>query len=94
MSKNNGMILIFWGLSLLASGSNFIFNLQAVRILTVGEIAILNVFLAFHYLLSVPANALAMTMSRFTAYYSEKGELEKHFYFLRITGQTQEVICC
>jgi glycosyltransferase involved in cell wall biosynthesis/O-antigen/teichoic acid export membrane protein len=74
---------IFWGLSMVANISNWLFNLQAGRILPKEDFAILSVFLSFQYLLSVPATALSTTVNRFTAYYTEKNEPQKYFYFFR-----------
>lgn len=85
LKRNNVLIVpaIFWGMSMLSNVFNWLFNIQAGRILTKEEFSVLTVFLSFQYILSVPANALKTTVSRFTAYYTEKGEQEKHFYFFR-----------
>lgn len=68
---------------MVANVFNWLFNIEAGRVLTREAFATLSVFLSFQYLLSVPANSLATTVARFTAYYSEKGEREKHFHFFR-----------
>lgn len=62
---------------------NWLFNMQAGRILTKEEFGTLTVFLSFQYIFTVAAGSLTTTVSRFTAYYSEKREQEKHFYFFR-----------
>lgn len=74
---------LFWMASMVANVFNWFYNLQAGRILSKEDFAVLTVFLSFQYLLTVPANALATTVTRFTAYYSAKGEREKYFYFFR-----------
>lgn len=74
---------IYWGANMLAAVFNWLFTIQAGRILTNEQFAVLSVFLSLQYLLSVPGAALATTVSRFTAYYSEKGEQQKYFYFFR-----------
>ncbi len=75
--------LLFWIASMLANIFNWLYNLQAGRTLSKEEFGILTVFISFQYLLSVPANSLATTVTRFTAFYTAKGEREKHFYFFR-----------
>ncbi len=75
--------LVFWGLSMAANVFNWLFSLQAGRILAKEDLAVLTVFLSFQYLLGIPAGALGTTVSRFTAYYSQKGEGGKYFYFFR-----------
>lgn len=67
---------------MIAGGFNWLFNLQAGRVLTKEEFASLSVFISFGYLLGVPANALATTVSRFTAYYRQKGP-DKYYFFFR-----------
>ncbi|MDO8551724.1 MAG: glycosyltransferase [bacterium] len=74
---------IFWTLTMVANIFNWLFNLQAGRILPKEDFAVLTVFLSLQYLLNVPANALSTTVTRFTTYYSEKGEQQQHFYFFR-----------
>lgn len=75
--------VLFWGASMMANVFNWIFNLQAGRMLTKEDFATLSVFISLQYLSTVPANALSTTVSRFTAFYSQKGEREKHFFFFR-----------
>lgn len=75
--------ILYWGLSMLANILNWLFNLQAGRTLSSNEFATLTVFLSFQYLLSIPTQALTTTVSRYTAYYTEKGEKDKQFYFFR-----------
>jgi len=74
---------IYWAANIVAAMFNWLFTIQAGRILTNEQFAVLSVFLSLQYLLSVPGAALATTVSRFTAYYSEKGEQQKYFYFFR-----------
>ncbi len=76
-------LVVFWGLSMAANFFNWTFNLLAGRVLAKEELAALAVFLSFQYLLNVPAAALGMTVSRFTAFFRQKGEPQKHFYFFR-----------
>lgn len=75
--------MLFWTASMVANVLNWVFNLQAGRILTKEDFATLSVFLSLQYLSTVPANALSTTISRFTAFYSQKREREKHFFFFR-----------
>lgn len=75
--------VLFWSASMIANMFNWIFNLQAGRTLPKEDFAVLAVFLSFQYLVTVPANALSTTVARFTAFYGEKGEGEKHFFFFR-----------
>ncbi|EKD90933.1 MAG: glycosyltransferase [uncultured bacterium] len=75
--------LFFWSASMFANFLNWLFNLHAGRLLTKEDFAILTVFLSFQYLVTVPANALLTTVSRFAAYYHEKAEHKKYFDFFR-----------
>lgn len=75
--------LFFWSASMFANFLNWLFNLHAGRLLTKEDFAILTVFLTFQYLVTVPANALLTTVSRFAAYYHEKAEHKKYFDFFR-----------
>src|SRR5690242_11371206 len=74
---------LFWVATMVSNMFNWLYNLQAGRTLTKEQFGVLSVFLSFQYLASVPSNALSTTVSRFTAYYSGKGEKQKHFYFFR-----------
>jgi hypothetical protein len=65
--------VIFWFLSLIAGVFNWLFNLHAGRTMSKEDFAALSVFVSFGYLLEVPANAFTTTVSRFTAYYRQKG---------------------
>ncbi len=68
---------------MLANIFSWLYSLQAGRTLSKEEFGVLAVFLAMQSMLSVPAGALATTVSRYTAFYSGKGEVQKHFYFFR-----------
>jgi glycosyltransferase involved in cell wall biosynthesis/O-antigen/teichoic acid export membrane protein len=74
---------LFWTASMVANVFNWLYNLNAGRILSKEEFGVLSVYLSILALLFVPAGALTTTVARFTAYYSEKGELQKYFHFFR-----------
>jgi len=74
---------LYWSFSMLANVFNWLFNVQAGRVLAGEAVATLSVLLSIQYLINVPANSLALTVARYTAFYSEKGEREKHFHFFR-----------
>lgn len=74
---------LYWAASMIANVLNWLFNLQLGRTLSREEFGLISVFVAFQYLIAVPASALSTTVTRFTAYYIGKGEREKHFYFFR-----------
>jgi glycosyltransferase involved in cell wall biosynthesis/O-antigen/teichoic acid export membrane protein len=73
--------VVFWMLSMVAGGFNWLFNLYAGRSLTKEDFAVLSVFISFGYLLGVPASALNTTVSRYTAYYRQKGADKFYFFF-------------
>lgn len=74
---------LFWTASMIANVFNWLYNLNAGRILSKEEFGVLSVYLSILALIFVPAGALTTTVARFTAYYSEKGELQKYFHFFR-----------
>lgn len=74
---------IYWMATMVANVLNWLYNVQLGRTLMKEDFAILTVFLSFQYIVSVPANALINTIARFSAYYTEKSEHEKYFFFFR-----------
>lgn len=91
--KKNKLITVA-GLFVLASMSanaiNWMLNILAGRVLDTDEYATYAVFISIMGLLSVPANALATTISRYYAYYSGKEnnsslkDLITHYKFLSL----------
>lgn len=69
--------------SMSANVANWLFNLLAGRVLSNEDFAVLTVFLSLFSIINVPANAIATTVSRYTAYQKEQKDKILHASFLQ-----------